>query len=146
MSDLVISKVKAWIMLLIAIVALQFAGANLGAHQLHPGNLAEEADNHPHLQFNAQVTQFSQCVDCTCPGDASQAHASQSATEHQHQQSVTQMEQFDLCLDCQCHGGHVTLLSSIEAIVSVNNDRAPVLMDIAYFPPDPLPSKRPPIA
>ena len=112
--------------LLIAIIVLQFAGANLGAHQLHAGNGAEEADNHPHLQFSARVTTLAQCVDCVCPSEqalgfadidastdvlgnnAGENHASEL---HSHLVKTTELQDFDLCLDCQCHGGHVALLS-----------------------------------
>lgn len=144
--------------LLIAIIVLQFAGANLGAHQLHAGNGAEEADNHPHLQFSAQVTTLAQCVDCVCPSEqalgfadstgvtSNHAGENQSSELHSHLVKTTEIQDFDLCLDCQCHGGHVTLLSqavsqSVQALESVY-----LPTDVSYFPPENLPKYRPPIA
>lgn len=147
--------------LLIAIIVLQFAGANLGAHQLHAGNGAEEADNHPHLQFSAQVTTLAQCVDCVCPSEqalgfadigasidvlgnnAGENHASEL---HSHLVKTTELQDFDLCLDCQCHGGHVALLSPglsqpVQALESVF-----LAANVSYFQPDNLPKYRPPIA
>ena len=149
------------VILLIAIIVLQFAGANLGAHQLHAGNGAEEADNHPHLQFSAQVTTLAQCVDCVCPSeqalgfadiDASSDVLSNNLVEnhaselHSHLVKTTELQDFDLCLDCQCHGGHVALLSPglsqpVQALESVF-----LAANLAYFPPDNLPKYRPPIA
>ena len=144
--------------LLIAIIVLQFAGANLGAHQLHAGNGAEEAENHPHLQFSAQVTTLAQCVDCVCPSEqalgfadstgvtSNYAGENQSSELHSHLVKTTELQDFDLCLDCQCHGGHVALLSPglsqpVQALESVF-----LAANLAYFPPDNLPKYRPPIA
>ncbi|MDT3295955.1 hypothetical protein Q4Q57_12440 [Shewanella sp. SP2S2-6] len=147
--------------LLIAIIVLQFAGANLGAHQLHAGNGAEEADNHPHLQFSAQVTTLTQCVDCVCPSEQALGFADIDASSdvlsnnlgenhaselHSHLVKTTELQDFDLCLDCQCHGGHVALLSPglsqpVQALESVF-----LAANLAYFPPDNLPKYRPPIA
>jgi len=144
--------------LLIAIIVLQFAGANLGAHQLHAGNGAEEADNHPHLQFSAQVTTLAQCVDCVCPSEQALGFAdytgvtshhageNQSNELHSHLVKTTELQDFDLCLDCQCHGGHVALLSPglsqpVQALESVF-----LAANLAYFSPDNLPKYRPPIA
>ncbi|MGI2204182.1 hypothetical protein ACROAH_09810 [Shewanella oncorhynchi] len=137
--------------LLIAIIVLQFAGANLGAHQLHAGNGAEEAENHPHLQFSAQVTTLAQCVDCVCPseqalGFADSTGENQSNGFHSHLVKTTEIQDFDLCLDCQCHGGHVALLSQavsqpVQALESVY-----LPTDVSYFPPENLPKYRPPIA
>ncbi|MCU8106762.1 hypothetical protein L5M38_19790 [Shewanella sp. SM101] len=144
--------------LLIAIIVLQFAGANLGAHQLHAGNGAEEAENHPHLQFSAQVTTLAQCVDCVCPSEqalgfadstgvaSNHAGENQSSGFHSHLVKTTEIQDFDLCLDCQCHGGHVALLSQavsqpVQALESVY-----LPTDVSYFPPENLPKYRPPIA
>ncbi|MGI2199351.1 hypothetical protein [Shewanella baltica] len=147
--------------LLIAIIVLQFAGANLGTHQLHAGNGAEEADNHSHLQFSAQVTTLAQCVDCICPSEQALGFADiDASTEvlgnnvgenhaselHSHLVKTTELQDFDLCLDCQCHGGHVALLSPglsqpVQALESVF-----LAANLAYFPPDNLPKYRPPIA
>ncbi|MCL1089209.1 hypothetical protein L2744_06215 [Shewanella profunda] len=142
--------------LLIAIIVLQFAGANLGAHQLHAGNGEEEAENHPHLQFSAQVTTLTQCVDCACPKEqslgfaeaviANSAGENQSSGFHSHLVKTTEIQDFDLCLDCQCHGGHVALLSQavsqpVQALESVY-----LPTDVSYFPPENLPKYRPPIA
>ena len=144
--------------LLIAIIVLQFAGANLGAHQLHAGNGAEEAENHPHLQFSAQVTTLAQCVDCVCPSEQALGFAdstgvtsnhvgeNQSNGFHSHLVKTTEIQDFDLCLDCQCHGGHVALLSQavsqpVQALESVY-----LPTDVSYFPPENLPKYRPPIA
>ena len=144
--------------LLIAIIVLQFAGANMGAHQLHAGNGAEEAENHPHLQFSAQVTTLAQCVDCVCPSEQALGFAdstgvtsnhegeNQSNGFHSHLVKTTEIQDFDLCLDCQCHGGHVALLSQavsqpVQALESVY-----LPTDVSYFPPENLPKYRPPIA
>ena len=61
--------------LLIALVLLQFVGANLGAHQLHVGNSNEEQNNHPHLQFTTEVISLAECVDCACALDGSLLHS-----------------------------------------------------------------------
>ena len=147
--------------LLIAIIVLQFAGANLGTHQLHAGNGAEEADNHSHLQFSAQVTTLAQCVDCICPSEQALGFADIGASTdvlsnneggnhaselHSHLVKTTELQDFDLCLDCQCHGGHVALLSPglsqpVQALESVF-----LAANVSYFQPDNLPKYRPPIA
>jgi hypothetical protein len=147
--------------LLIAIIVLQFAGANLGTHQLHAGNGAEEADNHSHLQFSAQVTTLAQCVDCVCPSEQALGFADIGASTdvlsnneggnhaselHSHLVKTTELQDFDLCLDCQCHGGHVALLSPglsqpVQALESVF-----LAANVSYFQPDNLPKYRPPIA
>ena len=144
--------------LLIAIIVLQFAGANLGAHQLHAGNGAEEAENHPHLQFSAQVTTLAQCVDCVCPSEqalgfadstgvtSNHAGENQSNGFHSHLVKTTEIQDFDLCLDCQCHGGHVALLSQVvsQPVQALESVYLPT--DVSYFPPENLPKYRPPIA
>lgn len=146
--------------LLIAIIVLQFAGANLGAHQLHAGNGAEEAENHPHLQFSAPVTTLAQCVDCVCPNEQTLGFSAEafgetalksgiataSVSGHSHLVQTTEIQDFDLCLDCQCHGGHVALLSHTKSQTSIAFESAYVPTDLAYFPPDQLPKYRPPIA
>ncbi|ABK46755.1 conserved hypothetical protein [Shewanella sp. ANA-3] len=146
--------------LLIAIIVLQFAGANLGAHQLHAGNGAEEAENHPHLQFSAPVTTLAQCVDCVCANEQTPGFSAEqfgeaafkagvstaSASGHSHLVQTTEIQNFDLCLDCQCHGGHVALLSHSDSQTSIAFETAYVPTDLAYFPPDQLPKYRPPIA
>ncbi len=52
---------------MIAVVLLQFAGGNMGEHQLHLGSHDEEPANHPHLQFTAEVVtvEVQQCTVCT---------------------------------------------------------------------------------
>ena len=146
--------------LLIAIIVLQFAGANLGAHQLHAGNGAEEAENHPHLQFSAPVTTLAQCVDCVCPNEQTLGFSAEafgetalksgiataSVSGHSHLVQTTEIQDFDLCLDCQCHGGHVALLSHTENQTTVAFDMVYVPADLAYFSADQLPKYRPPIA
>lgn len=67
-------------MFLIAIIVLQFVGANFGAHQLHAASGLQESDNHPHLQFSAQVTVYTECVDCMCPNE--QGLAKGGAIDH----------------------------------------------------------------
>jgi len=146
--------------LLIAIIVLQFAGANLGAHQLHAGNGVEEAENHPHLQFSAPVTTLTQYVDCVCPNEQAPGFSTEpfgeaafnagvstaSASSHSHLVQTTEIQHFDLCLDCQCHGGHVALLSYSDSQTLTAFEAAYVPTDLAYFPPDQLPKYRPPIA
>ncbi len=144
--------------LLIAIVVLQFAGANLGAHQLHAGNSVEEAENHAHLQFRAPVTTLAQCIDCVCSSEqelgfiaeptmaASSIDDSTRTSDHSHLVQTTEVQNFDLCLDCQCHGGHVALLSHVETQSLIAFETAYVPTNIAYFPPEQLPEYRPPIA
>ncbi|MFV0595335.1 hypothetical protein [Shewanella sp.] len=145
--------------LLIAIIVLQFAGANLGAHQLHAGNGAEEAEHHPHLQFSAPVTTLAQCLDCVCPNEQTLGFSAEafgeaafnvsvsaaSATGHSHLVQTTEIQDFDLCLDCKCHGGHVALLSHSETETLTAFETAYVPTDLAYFPPEQLPEYRPPI-
>lgn len=161
--------------LLIAIIVLQFAGANLGAHQLHAGNGAEEAENHPHLQFSAQVTTLAQCIECVCPSeqalgfadiDASTDVRGNNAGEnyaivgdnhaivgenhaselHSHLVQTTELQDFDLCLDCQCHGGHVALLSPGLSQPVQALESVYLPTYVSYFPPENLPKYRPPIA
>lgn len=145
-------------MFLIAIIVLQFAGANLGAHQLHAGNSVEESENHPHLQFSAQVTTLAQCIDCVCPSEqalgfadstgvtSNYAGENQSSGFHSHLVETTEIQDFDLCLDCQCHGGHVALLSQAvsQPVQALESGYLPT--DVSYFPPENLPKYRPPIA
>lgn len=52
---------------MIAVVLLQFAGGNMGEHQLHLGSHDEEPANHPHLQFTAEVVtvDIQQCSACS---------------------------------------------------------------------------------
>lgn len=65
---------------MIAVVLLQFAGGNMAEHQLHPGTLDEEAANHPHLQFTAQVTRIEQCTACNDLGYNDSEHGKQDPT------------------------------------------------------------------
>ncbi|ABV38688.1 conserved hypothetical protein [Shewanella sediminis HAW-EB3] len=143
---------------LIAVVLLQFAGANLGAHQLHLGSHDEESENHPHLQFTAEITSLAQCVDCTCSAEAeldsesfasNKSFASESANDasgHSHIVSKTETKTFDLCLDCQCHGGHVTAMSINSTTPLAPVDDALTSIGSHYLPPEALPDYRPPIA
>ncbi len=143
---------------LIAVVLLQFAGANLGAHQLHLGSHDEESENHPHLQFTAEITSLAQCVDCTCPAEneldfdsfaSNNSFASEvasNASEHSHLVNKTETKTFDLCLDCQCHGGHVTAMSISSTTPLAPVDDAPTSISSYYLPPEALPDYRPPIA
>ena len=126
--------------LLIALIVLQFAGANWGGHQLHAGNSNDEAENHSHLQFSAEITTLAQCVDCTCSIEKTPADE-----PHQHLVSQTQVQQFDLCLDCQCHGGHVTLLSHFESQLALSVFDIAMSTEVRYFPPEAFPTYRPPI-
>lgn len=136
------------VLLLIAIIVLQFAGANLGAHQLHPGNSAEEAKNHPHLQFRAEVTGVAQCIDCACPAeqDTRAAVIQEKAPNHTHLVSTSEIQEFDLCLDCQCHGGHVALLTYAQSPLLQAFSNTEVAHQLAYLAPDNFPKYRPPIA
>ncbi|WP_428613926.1 hypothetical protein [Shewanella sp.] len=128
-------------LMMIAVVALQFAGANLGAHQLHLGSHEEESETHPHLQFTAEVVSLQQCVDCQCGFDEPELE-----TPHQHQISKTETQTFDLCLDCQCHGGHVTLVSQLAWVPSVPVSDEPASARLHYLPPVPQAAYRPPIS
>ncbi|MCG9698215.1 hypothetical protein [Shewanella sp. Isolate11] len=128
-------------LLLIAIVTLQFAGANFGAHQLHLDSHEQQSDNHPHLLFSTQVVSFEQCVDCQCGFDTLI-----EAPAHQHQISKTETQNFELCLDCQCHGGHVTMLSQPMFEAVIPDDDQPSNLGWHYLPPEHQPSYRPPIA
>lgn len=130
---------------LIAIVLLQFAGGNLGAHQLHLGDHEQEAESHPHIQFNADVTTFSQCVDdCSCPLELETSE--QDSVVHEHTITKTESKSFDLCLDCPCHGGHVTAMSIESIIPAVPVDDMLKTSDKQYLPPVQLQDYRPPIA
>lgn len=136
------------VLLLVAIIVLQFAGANLGAHQLHAGNSAEEAENHPHLQFSAEVTSVAQCIDCACPAehDTRAAVIQEKAPNHTHLVSTSEIQEFDLCLDCQCHGGHVALLTYAQAPLLQAFSNTEIPFQLAYRAPDNFPKYRPPIA
>ncbi|GIU46005.1 hypothetical protein TUM4630_15460 [Shewanella algidipiscicola] len=140
--QLVIQKIA---LMMIAIVALQFAVANFGVHQLHLGDRQEESKNHPHLQFTAQVVSLSQCVDCQCAFDSPELDKHQPTAHHQHQISKTETQTFDLCLDCQCHGGHATLLSQVITVPSLPVSDAPKNLAHHYFPPEQQAAYRPPI-
>ena len=133
---------------MIAVVALQFAGANLGAHQLHLGSHDEESETHPHLQFTAEVVSPAQCVDSQCIDRLCEFDKPDPEHEkqHAHQVSKTETKTFDLCLDCQCHGGHVTLVSLVTVMPSVPAGDEPSNLGHRYFPPEQQPSYRPPIA
>lgn len=142
---------------LIAVVLLQFAGANLGAHQLHLGSHDEESENHPHLQFTAEITSLAQCVDCSCSAETeldfesfasnkSFASSNDPSSTHSHLVSKTETKTFDLCLDCQCHGGHVTAMSINSTTPLAPVDDALTSISSNYLPPEALPDYRPPIA
>ncbi|BAJ03747.1 hypothetical protein [Shewanella violacea] len=153
---------------MIAVVLLQFAGGNMGEHQLHLGNHDQETENHPHIQFMAQVvsleSSFEQCTacsdsnhnrpeaSCTSSDDGEllvsnlASHVSgKSEPEHNHKVSKTETQLFDLCLDCQCHGGHVTVMTSPVTDPSLLVDEPVVAKVTAYLPPEALPDYRPPI-
>ena len=131
---------------LIAIVLLQFAGGNLGAHQLHLGDHEEESESHPHIQFTADVTTFAQCIgDCTCPLEQQQNEQA-DPIKHQHTIAKTESQNFDLCLDCPCHGGHVTAMAIESIAPSVPVGDLVVSVDKQYLPPVQLRDYRPPIA
>jgi|OM-RGC.v1.016889213 hypothetical protein len=143
--------------LLIGIVLLQLVGANVGAHQLHPDTKVEEGGQHSHLQLTTQVTTLSQCE----ISDHLDAHT--NATEHQvadfhgaandgepshtdsHQVVSTETQDVDICLDCQCHGGHASLVGGMSPLAPSPLTDSPVLLALNYFPPESLPSYRPPI-
>ena len=142
--------------MLIAVVLLQFAVANLGAHQLHLGDHEEESGNHPHLEFTAQITSLAECVDCTCSAEANNGqpfmadtNINQSldipASKHNHLVSKTETQTFDLCLDCQCHGGHVTAMSIITMVPSIPKDGKLLASVSSYLPPEASLNYRPPI-
>ncbi|WP_076416057.1 hypothetical protein [Shewanella sp. UCD-KL12] len=158
---------------MIAVVLLQFAGGNMGEHQLHLGSHDEEPANHPHVQFTAQVTtvELEQCTACT---DASYIDqdtscddvyadgqfasngyfaasfddafsASANVEPHTHKVSKTETKLFDLCLDCQCHGGHATVMSALSTEPTVPTSDELIAMVSPYLPPEALPDYRPPI-
>lgn len=126
-------------LMLLTVVVLQFAGANLGAHQLHSGNAGEEERNHSHLTFLAEVTTLAECIECTCPPELVASDA------HQHDKvEKTELKQLDLCLDCHCHGGHPSLIAAINLpdylpFNSINGgkyaDYLSVVGNPAYRPP-----------
>jgi hypothetical protein len=152
--------------ILIGIVLLQLVGANVGAHQLHPDTQVEEGGQHSHLQLTAQVTTLSQC-EISDHLDA-HGHRNESGSEHQvadfhgaanvsaahygepshtdsHQVVSTETQDVDICLDCQCHGGHASLVGGMSPLVPSPLTDSPVLLALNYFPPESLPSYRPPI-
>ncbi|NRD72318.1 hypothetical protein HQQ94_03485 [Shewanella sp. VB17] len=134
---------------LIAVVLLQFAGANIGAHQLHLGNSEEKSENHPHLEFTAEITSLAQCLGCDnnvqTNIESFSTDTSQSLVQHNHLASKTETKTFDLCLDCQCHGGHVTAMSMTAMVPSIpNSDEVTSSID-QYLPPEAIPDYRPPI-
>lgn len=128
-------------LMLLAVVVLQFAGANLGAHQLHTGSADEEERNHSHLTFMAEVTTIGECIECTCPPEIVASDA------HQHDKvEKTELKQLDLCLDCHCHGGHPSLVAGLA-----NLDYHPLTNQVQGHESDYLsvvgrPDYRPPIA
>ncbi|MGS0683376.1 hypothetical protein ACVBIL_19755 [Shewanella sp. 125m-7] len=128
---------------LIAVVVLQFAGGNLGAHQLHLGDHEEESAPHPHLEFIADVTTFAQCVDCSCSIEQQEVNADE--TQHSHTVSKTESKSFELCLDCPCHGGHVTAMSIVSMVPSIPVSDELNSIDAQYLPPEQRPDYRPPI-
>jgi len=130
--------------LLIAIVLLQFVGANMGAHQLHAGNSNEEQNNHPHLQFITEVITLAECVDCACALDGLGIHSVND--DHQHAASSTDIERVDVCLDCQCHGGHVALAMLNDNITHEHFHDAYANVSLHYLAPESFPTYRPPIA
>lgn len=129
---------------LIAVVVLQFAGGNLGMHQLHLGDHEEESAPHPHIQFTADVVTLSECVDCACAFDSPE-QAQEPEVAHSHTISKTESKNFDLCLDCPCHGGHVTAMSHVTIVPSVPVGDVLNSIDGQYLPPEQLPNYRPPI-
>ena len=131
---------------LIAIVLLQFAAANLGAHQLHAGSPDDEEVEHAHLHFVAPVQTLEQCVDCVCEPDSPEPRHAQFQSTDDHQHLVTELQQFDLCLDCQCHGGVVSMLSYTSALPDVQPDFISPFSTSLYLPPLVQPDYRPPIA
>jgi hypothetical protein len=149
--------------LLIGIVLLQLVGANAGAHQLHPDTKVEEGGQHSHLQIKMQLTtqvmSVSQCdVSTHTEHDFLAAHApsvnhgvAHSMSEQalsasdSHLVTSTETQDVDICLDCQCHGGHATLLGGFTPLAPTPLTDSPVLWAFAYFPPESLPSYRPPI-
>ncbi|MBO2599258.1 hypothetical protein I6M35_09390 [Shewanella algae] len=131
--------------MLIALVVLQFCAANLGAHQLHLGNPAEEESNHPHLKFVTEVTVISECVDCTCGTDEA-LEADIPFVSHSHQLTHTESQQFDLCLDCQCHGGHLSLPVPLAHSPAPLMHPRPQSLEPAFQPYFSTPDYRPPIA
>jgi hypothetical protein len=160
---------KAWFTafvktkLLIGIVLLQLVGANAGAHQLHPDTKIEEGGQHSHLQIKMQLTtqvmSVSQCdVSTHTEHDFLAVHAPSvnhgaahsmseqaSSASDSHLVASTELQDIDICLDCQCHGGHATLLGGFTPLAPTPLTDSPVLLAFTYFPPESLPSYRPPI-
>lgn len=142
--------------MMIAVVLLQFAVANLGAHQLHLGDHEDESENHPHLEFTAQITSLAECVDCICNTETdtdmpfmADININQTldvlGAKHNHLISKTETQTFDLCLDCQCHGGHVTAMSITTMVPSIPKGDALIASVGQYLPPEGVLNYRPPI-
>lgn len=134
------------IKLLIAIIVLQFAGANLGGHQLHIGNSAEEKSNHAHVQFTptldiTALSQLAECIQCSCAAEGAREHA--PADDHTHPAPTDKM--VDLCLDCQCHGGLVAIVLPDNIDTTEQANQQPLQTVQSYFPPALGATYRPPI-
>jgi hypothetical protein len=158
--------------MLIGVVLLQLVGANVGAHQLHSDTEIEEGGQHSHLQLTAQVTTLSQCeisdhldahangtehevadfhgaanLSAANSGAANFSPANYGEPSHtdSHLVTSTETQDVDICLDCQCHGGHASLIGGLTPLAPLLLADSPVLLAFAYFPPESLPSYRPPI-
>jgi len=134
------------IKLLIAIIVLQFAGANLGGHQLHLGNSTEEKGNHAHVQFTpsidiAALSQLAECIQCSCAADGAREHA--PSDDHSHPAPTNKT--IDLCLDCQCHGGLVAIVFPEELYTVDQANQQPLQIAQSYLAPALGATYRPPI-
>lgn len=77
--------------------------------------------------------------------NVSAAHYGEPSHTDSHQVVSTETQDVDICLDCQCHGGHASLVGGMSPLAPSPLTDSPVLLAFAYFPPESLPSYRPPI-
>jgi hypothetical protein len=75
----------------------------------------------------------------------SAAHYGEPSHTDSHQVVSTETQDVDICLDCQCHGGHASLVGGMSPLAPSPLTDSPVLLALNYFPPESLPSYRPPI-
>ena len=134
------------IKLLIAIIVLQFAGANLGGHQLHLGNIAEDKGNHAHVQFTptldiAALSQLAECIQCSCAAEGAREHA--PSDDHSHPAPTNKT--VDLCLDCQCHSGLVAIVLPEHLYTADQANQQPLQTAQSYLAPALGATYRPPI-
>jgi uncharacterized protein YjbI with pentapeptide repeats len=77
--------------------------------------------------------------------NVSAAHYGEPSHSDSHQVVSTETQDVDICLDCQCHGGHASLVGGMSPLAPSPLTDSPRLLAFAYFPPESLPSYRPPI-